>query len=81
MDTKWFKGIPGEQKEAIMKDIKASSYMFKKFMEIVNDWEKEYLRKERSLETYKDPNWPEIQAHINGYIHCLCDVRNLLRQD
>ena len=81
MDTKWFKGILPEQKESVRKEIRSSSFMFKKFIEILDDLEKEYLRKERTLDNYKEPSWPEIQAHINGYLHCLCDVRNLLTKD
>ena len=78
MDTRWLKDTPTEQKEEMRKQLNATLPMFKKFIKILDELEKSYNQRERSLIAYDNPSWPEKQAHINGYLNCLAEVRNLL---
>lgn len=63
------------------KSIKHSKWILEHLGVILGKIERGLQRQERSPKAYDNPNWEYRQAHANGYLQCLYDVKDLINLD
>lgn len=67
MYTEWTKNIKdSKQKTDFENEVKGSSTLIDRLLEILEEREGEQYRAEMSLSTYDTPQWDVKQAHLNG---------------
>lgn len=75
----WVKHLPkGESQEDFTKLLRNSTLVLGRLRILLEELEHKIERTERSFKAYEDPNWDVRQAHKNGYMHALDQVKELL---
>jgi len=75
MDSKWIKGLAGEEKERRVSEVKAHHRAFSDLREIL---EKEWKNPKES--DYESPSWAFKQADTIGFNRALTTVLNLIKE-
>lgn len=82
MITAWTDHVKDpEEKQKLVDSIKHSRWLFELLEKILDKRGASLERAERSPRVYDTPNWAEKQAHVNGYMQCLTDVKDLINLD
>lgn len=77
----WLKDVPEDKKEAFVNYLKSESIVLPQLSKIIDLLVAKTERQERSIENYTKPNWSERQAHINGYIQAMIQIKELITND
>lgn len=70
-----------EEKEIFANQVLAARPVLERLSQLLDEKETQLERSERSLKAYDRPNWAFEQAHKNGYLSSLQNVRDLLNLD
>ena len=75
----WVKHLPrGESQDDFGQLLRNSTLVLGRMRVLIEELEHKIERTERSFKAYEDPNWGVRQAHKNGYVHALDQVKELL---
>lgn len=72
----WFKGLPKEDKEVLINQLK-HSILKNQLLEIIEGFEREIVVTKKD---YDSPSWSHKQAHQNGLQEALSKIKKLFDQ-
>lgn len=75
---KWFNGLDDKQAQQLKDILNHNTIFFDRFLEILDEFERELEGREYSLEDYENPSWAYKQAHINGQKTLIHKIKRLL---
>lgn len=78
--TKWYDGIPEDEREAWTQRLKGNKDLWAKMYSIINDKLDVLDRAELDPSVFEDPNWAFKQAYYNGAKKAYTDTLTLLQQ-
>lgn len=77
MHTVWFSHLPTEEQEEFKNLVKNSTRVLNRAKEIIDIEDTAIERFENTVDSYKNPSWAYMQAHINGRKAALQDIKKL----
>lgn len=79
MKSKWIQHLKDPKDQEDFKDrIYRAQHVLDRLDTILSELEQGILRSERSPKVYDCANWTHLQAHYNGSMMVLSQIRNLL---
>lgn len=82
MLTVWTKNLKTEEERTnFMNQVLGAKPVLERLVEILNEKEEQLERSERTLDAYDNPNWAYKQAHKNGYLSVLQNLRDTINLD
>lgn len=82
MFTKWTQHLKDPiEKQRFVNEILSSKSILDHLGVILESMEKTLERSERSPKAYDAPNWQYRQAHCNGYLQCLYEIKAFVNLD
>jgi hypothetical protein len=82
MITAWTENLKTqEERDRFQDGLKHSKWLFSRMTELLDKIQRGILQTERSPKNYDKPNWQYRQAHANGYLQCLNDIKSLINLD
>lgn len=81
MKTAWTQGLNSEDSAQLVKQLKSSTGVLDRIIEIMDRDERAILAQESKSSIYDLPNWEYRQADANGYRRCLREYKQLLTID
>ena len=74
----WTKHLSTEYQRKSFEDLlRNSTLQFSRLLEILDEKERALTKQTTTLSEYENPSWSHKQAHINGYIACLTNLKEL----
>lgn len=74
MDSRWFSGIPQQEKAEFKNYLRNSTELFSKIKAILSN----HMYKKELRNDYKEAGWPYLRAYDDGYNAAINDVKDLL---
>lgn len=74
----WTQGFSEERKQAFLQALYNDHIVLKRQNEIIDQLIQQTLRQERSPKSYDNPAWSHKQAHVNGYLQALNEIKDLI---
>lgn len=82
MITAWTEHLRDpDEKQRFEEGLKHAKWIFSRLNELLDKIQRGILSTERSPKNYDKPNWEYRQAHANGYLQCLNDIKNIINLD
>ena len=82
MITAWTENLKTQEEKVRFEDgLRHSKWLLTRLNEILDKIKNGILQTERSPKNYDKPNWEYRQAHANGYLQCLNDIKILINLD
>lgn len=76
--TAWTKGLVGEKREEMERELAATSLLRSRLQEIINEKIEARRVRKVSEEEYEKASWPFLQADSIGYERALREIYSLL---
>lgn len=77
----WFKNREEKEITRFKNLLMGSKEVLDRLNEILKEKEDELIRSMRAVDTYDIANWSHLQAHKNGYLSCLANIKELINLD
>lgn len=82
MITAWTENLKTqEEKDRFVDGLRHARWLLTRLNELLDKIARGILQTERSPKNYEKPNWSYRQAHANGYLQCLNDIKLLINLD
>ena len=82
MITAWTENLKTQEERDRFEDgLRHAKWLLSRLGELLDKIQRGILQTERSPKNYDKPNWEYRQAHANGYLQCLNDIKNLINLD
>ena len=76
---KWFEGLNPKDKETLTHVLENNPVLIPRLLEILDQYEEEELRAERTKAQYESPSWPYVQADRNGALRAYNNIKILFK--
>lgn len=76
--TEWVRHLPEEERKEFEQLVRNSTVVLGRLMQIIDMKIESIEREELNKETYENPGYPYWQAHVNGRVGGLSEIRRLL---
>lgn len=79
MNIQWIANVINneEEKESFETYVKNNQRLLKRLNEIISQKQMLLMAKEFNINSYETPSWSHVQAHINGRMEALEEIRQL----
>lgn len=79
LQLKWFEGLSPKEKESLEFVLQNNPVLIPRLVEIIDSYEQEELRVERTKAQYDNPSWAYTQADRNGALRAYSNIKQLFK--